>query len=204
MKANEKAIIAAIRLFRQNGTVSVTTNHIAEAAGISPGNLYYHFRNKEEIIREVFEYIIRFMDHVWSPIEGAPDQAISRVLLRLLTLYRSYGFFYRDLPELLRRDPILKTRYLELRNRRFTEMSNVIIQARIVGWLSIDDLEIERLLHRLWFVSECWPVYADLQGGAWWEGLTVAADLLRPFFTDKGQGIFEKAIIPVTQRLMKE
>ena len=41
---------AAIELFNNQDTLSVTTNHIAKQAKISPGNLYYHYKNKEEII----------------------------------------------------------------------------------------------------------------------------------------------------------
>ncbi|MCF6310208.1 MAG: TetR/AcrR family transcriptional regulator [Sulfurimonas sp.] len=36
---------------------SVTTNHIAKAAGISSGNLYCHYKNKEQIIREIYQEI---------------------------------------------------------------------------------------------------------------------------------------------------
>src|SRR5215210_4307966 len=52
----ERVLGAALRLFNEKGTAAVSTNHIAEAAGISPGNLYYHYRNKEEIIAGLWEY----------------------------------------------------------------------------------------------------------------------------------------------------
>ena len=50
VSTKEAIVITAIELFNEKGTAAVSTNRIAEAMGISPGNLYYHFRNKEEII----------------------------------------------------------------------------------------------------------------------------------------------------------
>ncbi|MBL8594525.1 MAG: helix-turn-helix transcriptional regulator, partial [Devosia sp.] len=47
----------ALDLFNEQGTAPVTTNHIAEALSMSPGNLYYHYRNKAEIVRGLFARI---------------------------------------------------------------------------------------------------------------------------------------------------
>ena len=55
MNTHNRILATALRLFNQSGTAAVSTNHIADALGISPGNLYYHFRNKEAIIRALFE-----------------------------------------------------------------------------------------------------------------------------------------------------
>jgi len=57
-KTKEKIIATAIIMFNQDGTSSVSTNHIAKELGISTGNLYYYFKNKEEIIRAILEKMI--------------------------------------------------------------------------------------------------------------------------------------------------
>ena len=54
MKTRDKIVYAALELFNEHGERSITTNHIAEHIEISPGNLYYHFRNKQEIVRDIF------------------------------------------------------------------------------------------------------------------------------------------------------
>nr|WP_246525296.1 TetR/AcrR family transcriptional regulator [Geomobilimonas luticola] len=48
---------AALQVIGQKGINGATTVEIASAAGISEGNLYRHFRNKEEIIKSVIDKI---------------------------------------------------------------------------------------------------------------------------------------------------
>lgn len=48
---------AALQVIGQKGINGATTVDIASAAGISEGNLYRHFRNKEEIIKSVIDKI---------------------------------------------------------------------------------------------------------------------------------------------------
>src|SRR5436309_8608324 len=70
MKTKERIVETAIRLFNEQGTGAVSTNHIAQALSMSPGNLYYHFRNKEEIIRAILE---RMMTR-WETLYTAPPR----------------------------------------------------------------------------------------------------------------------------------
>ena len=54
-------IDASLQLFNQEGERVITTNHIAERMNISTGKLYYHFRNKEEIISELYQRYVKGM-----------------------------------------------------------------------------------------------------------------------------------------------
>ena len=65
-KTRERILEAARALFGASGTASVSTNHVAAAAGISPGNLYYHFANKEAIIAALVDRTLERLDQVWD------------------------------------------------------------------------------------------------------------------------------------------
>jgi len=52
-------IKAAEKLFHTKGFTETSMQDIAEAAGISVGSLYNMFKNKQELIREVFRFVSR-------------------------------------------------------------------------------------------------------------------------------------------------
>ncbi len=46
----QRIVASAIRLFNEQGVAEVRLQQIADAAGMSTGNLAYHFSNKEAIL----------------------------------------------------------------------------------------------------------------------------------------------------------
>ena len=168
MSNREHVLEAALTLFNEQGTGAVSTNHIAEAAGISPGNLYYHFRNKEEIVRALFERLFTAWDEAFQlPSEQAPSMTdFDAMIAANYQLIWEYRFAYREQAALLRNDPELHERYLAVRQRGYEGFADLIETFAAAGVLSqpTDSQELEIITELCWIVSEQWPVNLEMSG----------------------------------------
>ena len=54
LKTKEYLMLAALDTFYQKGIARTSLNEIAQAAGVTRGALYWHFKNKEELFEELF------------------------------------------------------------------------------------------------------------------------------------------------------
>ena len=70
----ERILETALRLFNEFGEPNVTTTVIADEMNISPGNLYYHYRNKDEIVNALFTRYEREIDGLLTLREGCPHE----------------------------------------------------------------------------------------------------------------------------------
>jgi len=166
MNSQEKILNTALRLFNQSGTAEVSTNHIAEAAGISPGNLYYHFRNKQEIIRELFHRLYATWDTGLSlPQDREPTlddlKAIVEANYQILWQYR---FAYRELAALLRQDAELRAGFLAVRQRGFDGFHKIFNAFLGAGIMRAPDepQAVEELMEVCWLISEFWIINLEV------------------------------------------
>jgi AcrR family transcriptional regulator len=170
MNTRERILATALRLFNEAGTAAVSTNHIAEAMGISPGNLYYHFRNKEEIIRAIFEQQFAAWDHLYDfPDDRLPNLYDLRQLVHAsFTVNWSYRFIYRELIALLRRDDQLQSRWTAIRERGFSGFGELFDTFVAAGVLLPpgDPAVVTRLAELVWLISEFWLASVEVSGHA--------------------------------------
>jgi AcrR family transcriptional regulator len=172
----DRIVDSAITLFNESGIAAVTTNHIAEHAGMSPGNLYYHYANKEEILRAAFERANAEADAIWespAPAAGgartADVGAFHRMLVGNLALFARYAFIARELPALLRADPILRARYIDVATRRTSQLEDLLKPFIEAGLLrDLDDAEdLHALVETAWVLGLfCIPYAETLEPGA--------------------------------------
>jgi AcrR family transcriptional regulator len=109
----------ALELLNRSDGAAVTTNHIAAHLRMSPGNLYYHFRNREEIVRAIFPRIVSEALAATALPAGSQLTAHEfgeRHLQGLRTLWR-YRFFFRDLHQFIVKDAQLAEDYRDYQRR---------------------------------------------------------------------------------------
>ncbi|SFR81737.1 transcriptional regulator, TetR family [Marinobacter daqiaonensis] len=153
---------AGLELFNQRGERNVTTNHIASALGMSPGNLYYHFGNKSEIVYELF---LAYESLVDSYLVVKPGRALGT---RDLVFYLEsvveglwkYRFLHRDLEFLLESDPRLRREYRAFTGRCLVAIERVLAGLELGAVLQPLSRELRQALAlNIWLVITNWMAF---------------------------------------------
>lgn len=125
----QRIVEVALSLFNAHGEPNVTTNQIADEAGISPGNLHYHFRSKTDLVNALFDDYASQLQVLMIDADAddfRPDLEDLWFFLHLLFEHCGhYRFIYRDLTDLCGRYPSLQRRY----RRLSAQLLNTLYQA---------------------------------------------------------------------------
>jgi AcrR family transcriptional regulator len=209
MGTKERIVGAAVRLFNERGTAAVSTNHIAEEADISPGNLYYHFRNKEEIIRAIFGRMMAAWEATFElPQDRAPNLTDLRGMLEeTYSVLWEYRFFYREFVALLRRDPELGQSYREVREGGLAN-TEFLLGSFVAGGILREPEDPEALpdLAKLfWLIVEFWLPFVEMGEEAVVpersrEGVGLMMRVLKPYMTEQALAEFDSGSREVRSR----
>ena len=192
MSTREKILDTALRLFNKDGTAEVSTNHIAEACGISPGNLYYHFHNKQEIIRELFQRMYTIWDKgLPLPQDRVPKlDDLKTVVEANYQIIWQYRFAYRELVALLRQDAELRQGFLAVRQRGFDGFYKLFraFVASGVFRTPDDPQALNDLQEVCWVISEFWVTNLEVNGrnvdeAEMQRGVKLMLRVLQPYLT---------------------
>ena len=168
-RTRDRILDAALELFNERGTAAVTTNHVAAHAGISPGNLYYWFSDKDEIVRELYARLVGAYESMWSAdalgqVDPSPDELLGRLAAGAV-LSRRYAFLGRELLGLLHGDPALAVEYGAVRSRRTATFRALAESWRTQGVLRpLNDQGVADLVQALWVIAETWLAVGELDG----------------------------------------
>ena len=179
----EKIKKVSIDLFNSTETLSITTNHIAKSLGISVGNLYYHYKNKEEIIREIYAQMsseFESLDMFSSIMESSePLEELSKMFDSFGELFWKYRFLMRDSALLMALDKELKTMFMINQEKRIHQIQMLLrflISKQIIKNISEEEIVMRAKLN--WFISAYWQIFASTSGELTKESIKEAKEII--------------------------
>lgn len=180
MKTRDRILFKSLELFNELGERSVTTNHIASALNISPGNLYYYFRSKEDIIYEIF---LHYESMMVNSLSVPTDRSVTymdkigyfEAIFRQLWEYR---FLHRDLAHLLEESPRLRGSYRQFARKVMAQAYILYNALREAQLIKATDQDIQAMIVNIWIVTTSWASFV-VSSGFFGEDVMLSQQLLR-------------------------
>ena len=206
LKTKERILQLSLQLFNERGERSVTTNHIAAELGMSPGNLYYHFRNKNEIIKELmYQYQVETLEMLSLP-EDRPLTTNDKInYFQVLSgQLWNYRFIHRDVYHLVESNEDFKKIYPRFAGQ-VMQQGQRIYQAFVdAGLMKMTASEIEALIINLWIVLTNWTNFLYMSGHIsdnnhleekWvWQALRQMVFLEGPYLMGESRATYEQLL----------
>nr|WP_241263254.1 TetR/AcrR family transcriptional regulator [Parahaliea mediterranea] len=179
-------MVTSLALFNDEGEAHTTTIDIANEMDISPGNLYYHFKGKDQIIAELFaQYELALSSTLAAPIEKPLSAGRGDVEENWYFLYvvmeemYQYRFLYHNLDDILQRYPDVRRGF-----RRLVQLKRAALYAICQSLLeqSVIDTRGQQLLglvDNMTLTLNFWFNYAQLLHGARPPQLTIHQGVLQ-------------------------
>lgn len=157
MKTRDRILHASLELFNADGEPNVTTLQIADEIDISPGNLYYHFKSKSDIVTELYDWYERQIRELLEVPEVEISVDDQWLFLHLLfeTIAR-FRFIYQDLVNVLSRYRHLESRFQRILKQKYDASDRICQSFRAQGILHASDHETQALCHQIVLTITYW------------------------------------------------
>ena len=187
----QRILDCSLAMFNAQGEPNVTTNHIADELEISPGNLYYHYRNKDDIIEHLFTAYEERIDASLVAPEGREPE-LEDIWLQLHQVFEciwDYRFLYRDLIDILSRNRRLRLRFARILKRGAHNATTIMRGLVRTGTMRAAPAEIDATATNILLIATFWLNYAAARGdkdehAAIRDGIVQVMMMVAPFLRD--------------------
>ncbi len=159
----DRILEVCLELFNRDGAAAVSTHRIATEADISPGNLHYHFKTKQQMVAWLFR---RFEARIAPCLEAAASAtAIDDVWLTLHMTFEAidaYRFVYRDIAYLLNEYPDLEEAAQALVAANLIAARQMCLGLAQTGVMQASLEDVEMLALQMVFTTTCWFSFTRL------------------------------------------
>jgi len=198
-----RIINASLALFNEEGERNISTNHIAAHLGISPGNLYYHFRNKDEIIVQLFKrYSEALLVYLNEAVLPSNVEDSINYMAGIYDVMWEYRFLFSDVNTLLARSAELLGEHNTFTQAKVSPLLvNLLTQLNGLNIISADQTAMNDLAVNMWMVTKYWFDFdSSLRGRAKLtedskvRGISRTLSLLRPYLLPEHRAEFDQKI----------
>ncbi len=156
----ERILETTLDLFNRFGEPNVSTTLISAELGISPGNLYYHYPAKDELINSLFERYERALGELLGAADGVRNVEDAWFFLHsLFERIWEYRFLYRDLNDLLSKNRLLETRFQALLAAKTRAVRGLLGGLGRAGAVQLDSREVEPTADSMVVLITYWLSY---------------------------------------------
>jgi AcrR family transcriptional regulator len=157
----ERILEATLELFNRFGEPNVSTTLISNELGISPGNLYYHYPAKDELVNALFtRYKAAMLELLVSAPEVRHLEDAWFFIHHLLERVWAHRFIYRDLNDLLSRNRRLESEMKEVLQHKDTSFQVLLSRLCHEGLLQMTDADRLRVAQQMVILCTWWLSYA--------------------------------------------
>ncbi|MGA1932755.1 TetR/AcrR family transcriptional regulator [Arcobacter sp. YIC-464] len=184
----------SINLFNEKGCMNTTTRHIASKLGISVGNLYYYFKNKEEIIIAIYEEFMSLISKQFLSVQDEIDSAFDYYdfLQKQMTYELKYRFFRLELNNIYQKYPKVRKAFEENHIMKKQQIKNLFYHQMKFEYIKLlDENELEFLVSNTWIIATQWEIYWLIdkiknEEDRRKKGILNILYLIKPYLTKKG------------------
>ena len=153
----ERILEVTLVLFNRFGEPNVSTTLISAELGISPGNLYYHYPAKDELINSLFDRYEQALNELLNAGEDVRNVEDAWFFMHtLFELIWQYRFLYRDLNDLLSKNRRLETHFQMILKNKTRAVKALLGGMSRSGAIQIDSREIESTATSMVVVLTYW------------------------------------------------
>ena len=156
----ERILEVTLDLFNRFGEPNVSTTVISAELKISPGNLYYHYPAKDELINTLFGRYEKALDELLHAADDVRNVEDAWLFFHMLfELIWQYRFLYRDLNDLLSKNRKLETHFQFVLKNKGRAVQAVLGGLARGSAMKIDAREAEPVATAMVVVLTYWLSY---------------------------------------------
>jgi AcrR family transcriptional regulator len=156
----ERILEVTLDLFNRFGEPNVSTTLISAELNISPGNLYYHYPAKDELVNSLFDRYERSLSEVLNASDGVRNVEDAWFYMHtLFELIWQYRFLYRDINDLLSKNRRLETHFQWVLKNKTRSVQAMLEAMNRSGCIKVDAREMEPTATSMVVVLTYWLSY---------------------------------------------